>query len=72
MNEELKAWAEKEHQRAIHNFNTLAPDGVPESYSQAFWNGYGVAMQALLGRKPLRCQVTTQKFRLGPVFSGRS
>ena len=48
MNEELKAWAQKEHQRAIHNFNTLAPDGVPESYSQAFWNGYGVAMQALL------------------------
>ena len=50
MNEELKAWAKAQHEKAIHNFNRVNQDDVPDDYSQAFWNGYGIAMQDLIHR----------------------
>lgn len=50
MNKELKEWAMEQHERAIHNFNRTNHPDVPDDYSQAFWNGYGVAMQDLINR----------------------
>ena len=50
MNEELKEWARAQHEKAIHNFNRVNHGDVPDDYSQAFWNGYGIAMQELIHR----------------------